>query len=186
VIDASSTQFQPVPRPGEDLLGRARSALARRDWPLAADTLRTLLALNPALDGVRADYVQVLLRQGDAARARPAFEPLRGRARTDLRLAALAWAIDAADATAGLADDAPLRAAVEADPSDPAARLRLARWHAARGRWEPAMDALLALVHLDRRWGDEAGRRGLLAVFELCEDTARVRDYRRRLSAGLY
>ena len=48
------------------------------------------------------------------------------------------------------------------------------------------MDALLELVRLDRRFGEDAGRRGLLAAFELCEDAALVRDYRRRLSAGLF
>jgi thioredoxin-like negative regulator of GroEL len=41
-------------------------------------------------------------------------------------------------------------------------------------------------VRIDRAFGDDAGRRGLLAVFELCDDAALVRDYRRRLSAGLY
>lgn len=175
-----------APPPAEDLPGRARGALARGDWPLAAETLRTILALNPSLDAFRADYVRVLLRLGDAARARPAFEPLRDRARADLRLAALAWAIDAAEATAGLDDEAPLRAAIEARPEDPAARLHLARWRLARGLWQPAMDAMLELVRVDRAWGDEAGRRGLLAAFELCDDAALVRDYRRRLSAGLY
>jgi putative thioredoxin len=47
------------------------------------------------------------------------------------------------------------------------------------------MDALLDVVRLDRGHGEDAGRRGMLAAFELCGDPALVRDYRRRLSAGL-
>jgi putative thioredoxin len=175
-----------APRPGEDLLQQARNLLALGEWPRAAEVLRTVLALNPSLDAVRATYVHALLRLGDTALARRAFEPLRPLARSDLKLAALAMVIDAAEATADIADEAVLRAAVEASPADPAARLRLAQWRMARGLWQPAMDALLELVRVDRRFGDDAGRRGLLAVFELCEDAALVRDYRRRLSAGLY
>jgi putative thioredoxin len=174
------------PPPGEDLLTQARTLLALGEWPRAAEVLRTVLALNPSLDAVRATYVRTLLRLGDVALARRAFEPLRTRARTDLRLAALSTLLDAAEATGDVADEAPLRAAVEAAPADAAARLRLAQWRIARGAWGPAMDALLELVRLDRRFGDDAGRRGLLAAFELCEDEALVRDYRRRLSAGLH
>jgi putative thioredoxin len=147
--------------------------------------MRTVLALTPSLDPVRADYERTLLRLGDAARARPAFEPLRGRARSDAALAALGFVLDAADAVADVADAAPLERAVEADPADPAARLRLGQWLLARGRWQAAMDALLEVHRLDRRHADEAGRRGLLAAFALCDDAALVRDYRRRLSAGL-
>ncbi len=157
-----------------------------REWPRAAEVLRTALALNPALDAVRATYVHTLLRLGEVALARRAFEPLRVRARSDLKLAALATVLDAAEATGDVGEEAPLRAAVEAAPADPAARLRLAQWRMARGLWQPAMDALLDLVRIDRRFGDDAGRRGLLAAFELCEDEALVRDYRRRLAAGLY
>jgi putative thioredoxin len=174
------------PRPGEDLLTQARTLLSLGEWPRAAEVLRTVLALNPSLDAVRASYVRTLLRLGDVALARRAFEPLRTRARADLKLAALATVIEAAEASGELADEAPLRAAIQADPADAAARLRLAQWRIARGAWQPAMDALLDLVRVDRAYGDDAGRRGLLAVFELCEDEALVRDYRRRLSAGLH
>ena len=174
------------PRPGEDLLTRARNLLSLGDWARAAEVLRTVLALNPSLDAVRATYVRTLLRVGDVALARRAFEPLRGRARADLKLAALATMLEAAEATGDVADEAALRSAVAAAPTDAAARWRLAQWRLARGLWEPAMEALLEVVRLDRRFGDDAGRRGLLAAFELCDDEALVREFRRRLSAGLH
>jgi putative thioredoxin len=175
-----------APPPGEDLLSQARNLLALGDLTRAADVLRTALALNPALGSVRAAYVRTLLQLGKPALARIAFEPLRERASADLKLAALGMLIDAADASADLPDEAPLQATLEADPSDSAARLKLAQWRMARGRWQPAMDALLELVRRDRSYGRDAGRRGLLAVFELCDDAALVREYRRRLSAGLF
>ena len=182
MIDANPTHFQP----GGDLLAQARNLVALGEWPHVTQVLRTVLALNPALPGVRASYVDALLRIGDRDRARIAFEPLRGRADGDRRLSALGLAIDAAAAVADAPDLATLRAAVDGAPADPAARLRLAQWLLADRRWRPAMDGLLELVRIDRHYGDEAGRRALLAVFELCDDQDLVREYRRRLSSGLH
>ena len=71
-------------------------------------------------------------------------------------------------------------------PASASARLQLARWRLARGHWREAMDELLELVRLDRHHGDDAGRRGLLAAFELADDPALVSTYRRRLASGLY
>jgi putative thioredoxin len=175
-----------APPPGEDLLVQARNLIGLGDWARAADVLRTVLALNPALEPVRASYVRTLLRLGDASRARLAFEPLRAKADSNLKLAALAMLIDATEATADLPDDGPLRAALLADPGDSASRLRLAQWLMSRGQWQPAMETLLELVRRDRDYRHDAGRRGLLAAFELCDDDALVRDCRRRLSAGLH
>ena len=175
-----------APRPGEDLLAQARNLVSLRDWPRAAEVLRTVLALNPAITGARAAYVEALLRLGETARAQLAFEPLREAARADLKLAALAMVIDAAQATADLPDETPLREAVAAEPTSASARLQLAQWRLARGHWREAMDELLELVRLDRHHGDDAGRRGLLAAFELADDPALVSTYRRRLASGLY
>lgn len=175
-----------APPPAEDLLVQARNLIGLGEWARAADVLRTVLALNPALEPVRASYVRTLLRLGEAPRARLAFEPLRGKSGSNLKLAALALLIEAGEATADLPDDGPLRAALAADPADSGSRLLLAQWLMSREHWQAAMDMLIELVRRDRSHRDDAGRRGLLAVFELCEDEGLVRDYRRRLSAGLH
>lgn len=174
-----------APPPPQDLLAQARNLVALGDWPRAAEVMRTVLALNPALHPVRTMYVQALLRIGEATRARHAFEPLRGRAGDDTALGALGVIVDAAAATEGIGDDASLREAIDAAPDDSAARLRLAQWSMARGRWQPAMDTLLELLRVGGDDGDGTARRHLLAVFALCDDVAMVRDYRRRLAAEL-
>lgn len=63
-------------------------------------------------------------------------------------------------------DPEALRRAVQADPKDSEARHRLALALAARGQHEAAMEQLLELVARDRRWGDDQGRKTLLALFE--------------------
>ena len=75
---------------------------------------------------------------------------------------------------------------VEQAPEDNDARLALAQWLMAQSRWAEAMDELLVIASRDRRFGDDIARRMMLAIFELCPDTALVSSYRRRLSASLY
>lgn len=175
-----------APRPGENLLVQARNLLAAGDHERAADALRTALALNPALDDIRATYVRTLLRLGKVDEADIAFAPLVGKAGSDLKLAALQMLVKAQRVAREHPDEALLRDAVAQAPGDPAPRWLLAQWLMAAGRWQQAMDELLELVRCDRRFGDDAGRRGMLAVFELCDDAMLVRDYRRKLAAGLF
>jgi putative thioredoxin len=108
------------------------------------------------------------------------------KAGANLKPAALEMLIEASEATAELTEAGPLRQALSADPGDSALRLRLAQWQMSRGQWQAAMDSLLELVRRDRSYRNDAGRRGLLAAFELCDDDGLVRDYRRRLSADLH
>jgi putative thioredoxin len=175
-----------APKPGENLLVQARNLLATGEHERAANALRTALALNPALDEVRAAYVRTLLRLDRLDDAALAFTPLAGKATSDLKLAALQVLLAASRVAREHSDEQSLRDALQAAPADSAARWRLAQWLIAAGRWQPAMDELLELVRRDRQFGDDAGRRGMLAVFELCEDAQLVRDYRRRLAAGLF
>ena len=175
-----------LPRPGDDALAQARAAMGAGRREEAVEALRTALAVNPALDDARVDYVRALLQLGRAADARIAFEPLKARASADLKFAALALLIDAAEATAALPSEAAAREALEKAPDDLEARWQLAQWLMTRGRWQQAMDELLAIVSRDRKFREDAGRKGMLAVFELCEDASLVREYRRKLASGLY
>ncbi len=184
MIDSNPTHRDRGPT--EVLPAPIQALVARGDWDGVAQALRTVLALNPSLDAARAAYVQALLRLGRPTPARIAFEPLRDRAARRPAVAALAILVDAAVATDDGRDEAALAAAADRDPTDGAALWRLAQWRIARGRWAEALESLLELVRRDRAFGDDAGRRGMLAVFELCGDDALVREYRRRLAAGLH
>ncbi len=48
------------------------------------------------------------------------------------------------------------------------------------------MELLLQLMRDDRDYGDDAGRRALLKVFELLGDDPRVGGFRRRMTSLLY
>jgi putative thioredoxin len=85
-----------------------------------------------------------------------------------------------------LPDAAALHAAIAAHPGDLQARLDLAQLHVARREFEPALEQLLEIVQRDRAFGDDIGRKSMLAVFDLIADQPAVlAAWRRRLSSAL-
>jgi putative thioredoxin len=74
----------------------------------------------------------------------------------------------------------------ENQPGDSQTRYRLAARYVLTDRLQEAMDELLYIIRNDRSFGDDAARKGLLAVFELLgEEDELVATYRRKLSAAM-
>jgi len=102
-------------------------------------------------------------------------------------VAGLQARLDFASAAQGAPSIEALEAAIEANPDDCEARYRLSAHRVLRGEYEAAMDQLLEVMRRDRAWGEDAGRKGLLKVFELLGGQGElVQRYRSRLSAALY
>jgi putative thioredoxin len=84
-------------------------------------------------------------------------------------------------------DEKTLRATLERQPSDLAARYGLALYAAAEGRYEEALEALLGLVRDDRRWNDEAARKAMLQIFDAAGPRSEMTEqWRTRLSMLLF
>ena len=82
---------------------------------------------------------------------------------------------------------AELRARVEANPADLEARLHLARTLAASQDYEAALGHLLEVVKRDRSYGDEAGRKSMLDIFNvLGARHPTTEKYRGELARVLY
>ena len=87
----------------------------------------------------------------------------------------------------GRAPDATqLAARLAADSEDHQALLQLALRKVVEQDYETAMELLLQLMQKDRSFGDDAGRRTLLKVFELLGDDPRVSRYRRKMASLLH
>lgn len=176
---------QVLPAPGVDEVIQGRAHLRAGRWQPAADLLRVALAVNPAQDAVRADYVRALARLDRPDEAWRAWLPLRRKAESDPALAALGAWLEAREAAGELGSEQAARDALAAAPHDSAARHRLAQWLIGQERWGDALDELIEIVQHDRAFGDDLARRTALAVFELCGDAALVGRYRRRLASAL-
>ncbi|MDH5263667.1 MAG: thioredoxin [Betaproteobacteria bacterium] len=176
-----------VPDPSQLELRQARAALASGQASLAEDHLRNAIALDPSNDAARLDMVSILVERRDLAAAREQWASLSPKAPQASSYATTAARLESAERAATLPAAADLERRIEADPGDLAARLDLAEVHIANRAFGPALEQLLAIVKRDRAFGDDVGRRKMLAVFEMAAgDAELVSEFRRRLSATLF
>jgi len=85
------------------------------------------------------------------------------------------------------ADMSTLEKRIAEDANDLEARTQLAAQLVMAGQLESAMDQYLEIMRRDRTYQDQAGRKGLIGVFELLgDDDPRVSDYRRRMFAMMH
>ncbi len=83
-------------------------------------------------------------------------------------------------------DVAELEERLDADADDHEARFQLALRKAINEDYETALELLLTLMQKDREYGDDAGRRGLVKVFDVLGDDPLVSQYRRRMASLMY
>lgn len=145
----------------------AEELAAGGDADAALAKLQQAVAIDPANDTARFDYVKLLLERGDVAQARQAFEPVAGKAAADAKLAALGHWLDACEAAPKARSAEALAAAIAANRRDFAARFELAQTHFAAGRFTDAMDELLEIIMRDKAWNEELARKTYVAILEL-------------------
>lgn len=111
----------------------------------------------------------------------PADAPEAGMAR-ELK-AQIGFARQAQDA----GDMADLLGRISHDPADLEARQKLATVLISQGQHEAAMEQFLEIMKRDRAFGDDAGRKGLLQMFEMLgSEHPAVQTYRRRMFSLLH
>ena len=178
---------QLVPDPSELELRQARAALAAGQTALAEDHLRNAIALDPSNDAARLDAIGILLDRGDLAGAREHWASLSPKAQQASAWTTTSARLEAAERAATLPAAGELERRIAASPDDLAARLDLAEVHIANREFAHALEQLLEIVKRDRAFGDDAGRRKMLAVFDMAAGQPDlVSEFRRRLSATLY
>ena len=167
-----------------DLRDEAAALVATGELAEALDILVQACRERPDDEGARLDAADVLLQLGrnDEAGQILAAEYLREADRAQSLRARLALA-------SVRIDTAALDARLAADANDHAARLELSTAYAAGGRYREALEAALEVVRRDRFFGEGAGRKAILQIFEALAADPRyddlVREFRRALSAAL-
>jgi putative thioredoxin len=175
-----------LPGAGERRRREAQAACAAGDPERALSLLAQAAQEEPNNDRIHADRIDALLALGRTEEAQAAARDLGPLATDDPRIAALLARLHFA-APAGAGDEKRLQARIDADPGDLEARLGLAKLQVNRGSYEPALDQLMEIVRRDRAWSDEAGRKTMLAAFDLLgARNELVSKYRRLLAAALH
>jgi putative thioredoxin len=155
----------------EEDLSEAEQLLAQGDTSSALAKLQEALAVNPANDEARFDYVKLLIAMGELETAQAALAPALAQIPLQLRFDALHhWLQAMVFATTderGQWELAQFDALIDKNKRDFDTRLAKARLLMAAGQWTQAMDELLEIIMRDKAWSDQAARKHFVAILEL-------------------
>ena len=156
-------------------VAQAEELLAEGDTESALEKLQEAVAIDPANDTGRYDYLRALLMAGRVAEARRAFEPVASKVMLDSRLSAAGHWIAACEKAPDARSADALSAAIAANRRDFDARFELAQTHFAAQRFTEAMDELLEIVMRDKAWNNELARKTYVAILALMVKPAPIK-----------
>ncbi|MFP3873795.1 MAG: thioredoxin [Thiohalophilus sp.] len=134
----------------------------------------------------RIRFAEVLIKEARHDDARQLLDSLSVDIQMSPEVSALYSRLELAETLADSDDIPTLEKRIETDPKDSEARYQLSARYAAEGRHDEAMQQLLEIVKRDRGYNDDAGRKGLLRMFELLgNQNELVSKYRRLLAQAL-
>ncbi|NNG12898.1 MAG: thioredoxin [Halobacteria archaeon] len=174
-------------RPSDSARLAAREAHRQGHPEEALAILQEALESDPENHRIRFDCAEMHLLLGQLDETESILETLP----RDLREEADAVRLSALLGFARQAQDAPpvdeLELRLKEQPANSAVRHQLAAHYVMSGQPESAMDELLYIIQHDRQYGDDAGRKGLLAVFDLLGNEGElVSSYRRKLFNAMH
>ena len=172
----------------EAMLEAAEASLAAADHGTAMMQFQEVMGAAPESVAALAGVVRCLSASGDIAGAREVIDQLNDEYRDDPAMASAIAAVELAEKASESAGElGAARAAVEADPTDLAARQEYALALYAVGENAGAMAQLLESIRIERGWNDDAARLQLLEFFAtLGAANPDVIAARRKLSTLLF
>ncbi len=149
----------------------AEALIESGDAETALAKLQEALALNPANDEARYDYVRLLISLGHLPEAQSALAPALVQIPLQLRFEALSQWLGAmqfaATDTRGEWAVAQFDEEIAKNKRDFDTRFAKSRVLMAEGLMTDAMDELLEIIMRDKKWSDEAPRKAYVAILEL-------------------
>jgi putative thioredoxin len=176
-----------IDRPSDARREAALEQHRQGDTAAAIEQLEQICAEDPSNTRAALDLVELNLEAGrlEAAETGYAALPRDVRDASDgTRLRAL---LDFSAIADSVGDRAGLEQRLQETPDDVESRYRLGAMQVLSGEYEAAMQAFMEIIRLDRAFRDDAGRKALLAVFDLLgNDHELVGSYRRKLFNAIY
>jgi putative thioredoxin len=175
-----------VARESDAMVLEARERLLAEDAEGAIALLNEARENDPDNPRVTLALAVAQTAMGDIAAAEASLDSLPADERDTSEAATLRSRLFFEGQVAGAPAATELEDRLAADPGDTQALYQLALRKVIDQDYETAMELLLKLMRQDRDFEDDAGRRGLLKVFELLGDDPLVGRYRSRMASLLY
>jgi len=176
-----------LPKPSDGLLAQAQGLIAAGDLKRAAAVIAEAKVKEPDNARIALAEVQLTAARGDIVEAAAQLERLPLELAQDPEVTALRGQLRFAEALIGAPPAAVVQQRLTADPTDSAARYQLAAHRVLAGDYATALEDLLTLLKRDRSYGDDAGRKGMIAIFDLLGGQGElVTRYRAKMMTALY
>ena len=181
-------QFGAAPEASGDLIGEQVEVLWQRGrQKQAIELLRDALKQEPDSVQLKIMLADKLLQLDRGEEARTLLQSLPAEERGRQPASGLLARLQFADLAQGAPDLATLTAQVAAKPDDCAARRQLAARHVLAGNPEAALEQFMDILRRNPQFEDGAGRKGLIAIFEMLgNEDPLVTTYRRRMFSLLH
>jgi putative thioredoxin len=144
------------------------------------------MALNPDKAELKLDLAVAQMQVGNASAAEAELDTLPANLASDDRAKRLRGQLDFARSLQGAPSAAELRARIERDPDDHAARDLLGVRLLIDGDASAGLDQFLEVLKADRSWNEGGAKRRLIAAFNVLDDAELVGTYRRKMSSLLF
>jgi putative thioredoxin len=175
-----------VARESDTQVAAARESLRAGNPGKAITILQEALGSDPDNPRITLALAEAQASAGDVAAAEATLGGLPPEVREQPEVTALQSRLYFAARVAEAPDTPELEARVADNPQDREALLQLAFRKVVDQEYEAALELLLRLMQSDRQFDDDAGRSGLLKVFEVLGDDPLVSRYRSRMANLLY
>ena len=181
-------QCGAAPEASGDLIGEQVEVLWQRGrQKQVIELLRDALKQEPDSVQLKIMLADKLLQLDRGEEARTLLQSLPAEERGRQPASGLLARLQFADLAQGAPDLATLTAQVAAKPDDCAARRQLAARHVLAGNPEAALEQFMDILRRNPQFEDGAGRKGLIAIFEMLgNEDPLVTTYRRRMFSLLH
>jgi len=173
--------------PGDQILEQVDALWQHGRQKQAIELLREALKHDPDRVELKVTLADKLIQLDRGEEARTLLQSLPAEERDRQPASGLLARLQFADLAQGAPDLATLEAQVRTKPDDCAARRQLAARYVLAGDYEAALEQFMDILRRDPKFGDEAGRKGLIALFEMLgNENPLVIAYRRRMFSLLH
>ncbi len=153
----------------------------------ALDLMNQALANDPANYDLKINIAKLVMLQDDMKSASALLDSLSDEDSKKEEAVKLRAKINMASQLEGLPSMEQIEQRLADNPKDLEALLDKSHHLSASGLYAQAMDTLIQIMTIDRQFQDDAGRKGLLALFDMLGgEHADVQKYRRKLFTLLH
>ncbi|MEN8180555.1 MAG: thioredoxin [Pseudomonadota bacterium] len=176
-----------ISRESDLLLAQADQLLLQGNAQKAGELINQANLMDPENPRVKLSYARYKATLGELADAERLLQelPLEEREKPEVVSMLARIKFDRATNEAPAVEE--LESILAQDPANSEALYQLASHHIMQTEYEAALELLLSLMQRDRKYGDDAGRKGMLQIFDMLGGEGElVKRYRNRMFNALH